>query len=154
MHYIDCNTGDGTIDLELNFTLLNASFYSVAIKSTSGMTVKYAGFSRLIFDKTAIENMGYEFFNYGVVTATNNNNAALSTTIPPDILSNNLFYGMHSFNIQTGLSQMNFNSSFNATSGFIGMTSKGTYVYSQMKFSYFHHKTRVCPATNPYFNVT
>lgn len=39
------------MDLDLNFTVLNASFYSVVIKSTSGMTVNYAGFSRLIFDK-------------------------------------------------------------------------------------------------------
>lgn len=54
MHYIDCNTGDFTIDLDLSFTLLNASYYSVVIKSTSAMTVNYAGFSRLIFDKTAI----------------------------------------------------------------------------------------------------
>ena len=63
------------------------------------MTLKYAGFSRLIFDKTVIEAMGNDYFDYGIVDSLKNNATALSTVIPPDIIPSNLFYGMHSFNI-------------------------------------------------------
>lgn len=49
---------------------------------------------------------------------------------------------------------MNFISSYTTTSGFIGFTPQGTYLYSQMKFSYMHHKTRICPGTNPYYNIS
>jgi len=104
LHYIDVTTRDGTVDINLNFSLLNSSYYTVIITSTSNMTLNYAGFSRMIFDKTAIEALGSDYFNYGIVYSTNNNATALSTTIPPDIIPSNLFYGLHSFNIQTSLS--------------------------------------------------
>ena len=130
MHFLDCNTSDSTININLDFTLLNGSHYKVLITSSSRMTLNYAGFSRLIFDKTAIEAMGNDYFNYGVVQSLNNNSSTLSTTIPPDIIPSNFFYGMHSFTITTGLSQLNYVSSYNITSGFIGYTSQGTYVYS------------------------
>lgn len=118
------------------------------------MTLNYAGFSRLIFDKTAIEAMGNDYFNYGIVSSLNNNAATLATTIPPDIIPSNLFYGMHSFNIQTSLSYLNYGSSYNISSGLIGYTPQGTYVYAEMKFSYMHHKTRTCPSSNPYYNIS
>ena len=86
MHYIDCNTSDTTINIDLNFTLLNSSFYTVIITSSSKMTLNYAGFSRLIFDKTDIEAMGNDYFNYGIIHSFNNNATTLSTTIPPDII--------------------------------------------------------------------
>jgi len=54
MHYINVITYDNTIDIHLNFTVLNSSFYTVIITSTSKINLQYAGFSRLIFDKTAI----------------------------------------------------------------------------------------------------
>jgi len=31
---------------------------------------------------------------------------------------------------------------------------QGTFVFSQMKFSYFHHKYRTCPGSNPYYNIS
>jgi len=58
----------------------------------------------MIFDKTAIEAMGDDYFNYGIVSSTNDNQPNLQTVIPPDIIPDNLFYGMHSFTIETGLS--------------------------------------------------
>ena len=142
MHYMDANTSDSTININLDFTLINGSFYTVIITSTSNMFLNYAGFSRLIFDKTAIEAMGNDYFNYGIIYSLSNNNATLLTTIPPDIIPTNLCYGLHSFNIQTGLSQLNFTSAYNITSGLIAMTSTGTYVYYEMKFSYMQPKTR------------
>jgi len=98
--------------------------------------------------------MGNDYFNYGIVSSTNNDNSQLSTVIPPDIIPSNLFYGLHSFTINTGLSQLNYDSSYNVTSGFVGMKSLGTYTYTQMKFSYLHHKTRTCPSSHPYYNIS
>ena len=142
------------VDLNLNFNLVNASYYGVSIATTSHMWVRYAGFSRLIFDKTAIEALGNDYFNYGIVASTNDNTPALQTTIPPDIIPSNLFFGMHSFNIQTGLSELNFTSAYTITSGAIGLTQRGSYSFAQKKWSYMHHKTRKCPGTHPYYNIS
>lgn len=93
------------------------------------MTLKFAGFSRLIFDKTAIEALGSDYFNYGIISALNNNSSALATTIPPDIIPSNLFYGMHSFTISTSLAEINFISSYDISSGLIGYNALGNYVF-------------------------
>lgn len=154
LHYLDVTTYDGTIDINLDFTLVNGSFYTVIISSSSYIEINYAGFSRLIFDKTAIEALGSDYFNYGIIGAIDNNSSQLSTTIPPDILPANLYYGLHSFTIITGLSKLSFTSSYNTTSGFIGYQSVVPYVFSQMKFSFMHHKTRTCPAGYPYYNIS
>jgi hypothetical protein len=118
------------------------------------MFINYAGFSRLIFDKTAIEALGNDYFNYGIISAINNNSSQLSTTIPPNILPANLYYGLHSFTITTGLAALSFTSSYDVNSGFIGYVPVAPYVFSKMKFSYMHHKTRTCPAGYPYYNIS
>lgn len=153
VHYIDLISYDSTIDIDLNFTVLNQSFYSVTYKSTSNMWLNYAGFSRLIFDKTAIEAMGNDYFSYGIIQSTNSNDALWSTTIPPDIITNNLYYGIHSFFISS-TSNIAFSSSYNITSGFLGYSSGIGFSYTKIKFSYMHHKTRVCPAGYPYYNIS
>lgn len=153
MHYISLITYDNTIDINLNFTVLNSSFYTVIITSASKINLQYAGFSRLIFDKTAIEALGNDYFNYGVISSTNNNNAAFSTTIPPNIIPSNLYYSLHSFTITTALSSLYFTSSYVVSSGFIGYSSQGTFIYSKMSFSYMHHKTRTCPSDHPYYYI-
>jgi hypothetical protein len=154
LHYIDIESNDGTMDLSLSFTLLNASYYQVIIGTSSNMYINYCGFSRLIFDKTAIEAMGSDYFNYGIVYATNNSTAALATVIPPDIIPENLYYGLHSFNIQTGLSQLNFSSAYTVNTGNIGLARGGGYYFSEMRWSYMHHKTRTCPVDHPYYNIS
>lgn len=154
LHYLDITTRDSTIDINLNFSLVNGSYYTVIISSTSNMTLNYAGFSRLIFDKTAIEALGNDYFHYGIVQALNNNSSALFTTIPPNILPANLYYGLHSFTVTSGLSNIYFTSSYNVTSGFLGYSSVNPYVFDKMKFSYMHHKTRTCPAGYPYYNIS
>ncbi len=133
---------------------MNSSYYAVVITSASNMSIQFVGFSRLIFDKTGIEALGNDYFNYGIVSATNNNSTQLSTIIPPDILPANFYYGMHSFSIGTGLSALSFTSSYDINSGFIGYTSVSPYVFTKMKFSYMHHKTRTCPAGYPYYNIS
>ena len=95
---------DNTIDINLDFKLLNSSFYNLTVRTTSNMLVSTLSISRMIFDKTAIEAMGVNYFDYGVIASSNNNNSALSVIIPPSILPSNLFYGMHSFSIVTGIS--------------------------------------------------
>lgn len=85
LHFIDITTYDNTIILDLDFGLANGSFYYIRTTSTSNMNINYAGFSRLIFDKTAIEAMGNDYFNYGIVESINNDNSALNIIIPPTI---------------------------------------------------------------------
>ena len=154
MHYIHAVTYDTTLDVALDFRLINSSFYAFVISSTSNIYLNYVGFSRLIFDKTAIEAMGNDYFNYGIADSLNGNASTLSTVVPPNIIPQNLFYGMHSFNVQTGLSELNFTSNYGVATGFIGLTAVGSYAYAEMKFSFMHHKTRQCPASNPYYNLT
>lgn len=83
----------------------------------------------MIFDKTAIEALGSDYFNYGIISAQKNNSTALATIIPPDIIPSNLFYGMHSFTITTGLSELKYESSYDVSSGSIGYNGLGNYVF-------------------------
>jgi hypothetical protein len=115
---------------------------------------RYAGFSRLIFDKTAIEALGNDYFHYGIVTSTNDNATQLLINIPPDIIPENLFFGLHSFHLTSGTSWLDFSSTYNITSGDLQLTRLGSYSYQQMKYSYMHHKTRTCPPSHPYYNIS
>lgn len=151
MHYIDLEAYDGPPSIRLNFSVLNSSYYSVLITSPSKMYLKYAGFSRLIFDKTAIEALGSDYFNYGIVVSQTNN---LSTTIPPDIITENLYYGMHSFTLPSGTSCFSYSSSYNVSSGFMAFLNSSSCGFALMRFSYMHHKTRTCPTGYPYYNIS
>lgn len=150
LHYINLVSNDNTYDIHLNFSLVNQSFYTVIVSSTSNMSMTAVGFSRLIFDKTAIEAMGSDYFNYGTWTSLNSNFTTLSITIPPNIIDTNLFYGIHSFTLSIP-TQIAFTSTFNTTSGYLGYTDAS---YTRMQFSYLHHKLRTCPAAYPYYNIT
>lgn len=154
LHYLNVTTYDNTIDINLDFIVLNTSHYRVTISSASNIFINYCGFSRLIFDKTAIEALGNDYFHYGIVSAVNNNSPDLSVTIPPDIIPANFYLGLHSFTIVSGLSSIVFTSAYNITSGLVQYTGVSPYVFSKMKFSYMHHKTRKCPAGYPYYNIS
>jgi len=101
---LDAVSYDGTIDLNLSFALVNESYYTGKIILSTFITINSISITRIIFDKTAIEATGNDYIDYGIVASTNNNASALSTTIPPNILPSNLFYGIHSFTIAAGLS--------------------------------------------------
>lgn len=116
LHYLECDTNDGSMDVGLNFSLLNGSYYTVIISTTSNMYLNYAGFSRLIFDKTLIESLGEHYFDYGIVNGTD----TCGMTIPPTIQPDNFFYGIHSFS-SSNPSQYYFGSTYNATTGVTSM---------------------------------
>lgn len=40
MHYIQCTSYDNTIDLQLDFSLVNGSFYRVTISTTSNIYIR------------------------------------------------------------------------------------------------------------------
>lgn len=96
--------------------------------------------------------MGSDYFDYGVAVGLNNANLVI--TIPPDILLSNLFFGLHSFTFSTGVTQLNYNSNYSISTGSLGLYPQSGFVYTKMSMSYFHHKTRTCPDTHPYFNIT
>lgn len=54
LHLIDLTYYGSTIDFSIDMIVRNVSYYSVKIASTSDIYVNYIGFSRMIFDKTAI----------------------------------------------------------------------------------------------------
>ena len=75
---------DLCFDIKLDFTLKNESYYHVGVSSSCpNMSLYEFGFSRIIFDKTAIESIGYNYFNYGVLSALNSNSSTLSVTLDP-----------------------------------------------------------------------
>lgn len=63
------------------------------------MKVKTFGFSRIIFDKTAIENLGYCYFDYGEIISLNGNISSLSINFNI-YLSTNFMFGLKSFHLQ------------------------------------------------------
>lgn len=65
-HIFDINSPSKCFDLQLSFTVYNQSFYEVKVSTQCADMILYEfGFSRMIFDKTAIENLGYCYFKYG-----------------------------------------------------------------------------------------
>lgn len=107
------------MDIDLDFSLTNGSYYQLIITTQADMTLKQIAVSRMIFDKTAIEAIGNDYFDYGVVAGSNNTN--ILTTIPPDILPSNLFFGLHSFTIPIGVSKINYKSAYNISTGSLGL---------------------------------
>jgi hypothetical protein len=61
--------------------------------------------------------MGSDYFNYGIVSATGGNALQLKTNIPPDIIPENLFYGLHSLNMQDANNWIDFTSSYTINTG-------------------------------------
>jgi hypothetical protein len=109
------------------------------------MTLFRFGFSRIIFDKTAIQALGYCFFQYGEVTGINGNNSALTFTTTP-FFANNFMMGMKSFHVN-GLFRFRFATSIGTTT-----TIGGTDAYIYLKFMYWSFKLRACPVGYPYFD--
>ena len=71
-------------NLFLEFDIVNASFYHVGISSScQGMRMYKFGFSRIIYDKTAIEALGYNYFNYGKLNSYYSNSSSLEVTLDP-----------------------------------------------------------------------
>ena len=124
--YITSNTGE--IDIDLNFSLINGSFYTLVISTQADMTLNNIAISRMIFDKTAIEAIGNDYFDYGIVAGTNN--ADLVTTIPPDILPSNLFFGIHSFAIPASVGKIYYKSNYTINTGSIGLYPQTGYTHT------------------------
>lgn len=74
-HSFDITAYYGCWGVDIDFSLANGSFYQVDVSSTCELVVWGFGFSRIIFDKTAIEADGLQFFSYGTITSTNSNNS-------------------------------------------------------------------------------
>ena len=98
--------------------------------------------------------MGNDYFNYGIVSSTNDNAVQLQVTIPPDIIPENLFYGLHSLMLTSANSWIDYGSNYTVNTGLLELIPQGSYTYASMKYSYMHHKTRTCPVTHPYYNIS
>lgn len=104
------------------------------------------GFSRIIFDKTAIESLGECFFRFGELQATNNNDSPLTFTTNP-FFSANFMLGMKSFNTE-GETKLKFSTSMGTT------TSVSSNKFTSLSFMYWTFRKRVCPAGYPFFQIS
>ena len=102
------------------------------------------GFSRMIFDKTAIEALGFCFFQFGELQATNGNTNPLTLTTTP-FFSTNFMMGMKSFHVN-GPNKLKFSTTLASTTS---VSSPISFTY--LSFMYWSFKKRVCPAGYPYF---
>lgn len=126
------------------FRIFNQSFYEVVITSNcSTMSLYQFGFSRIIFDKTAIEALGYCYFQFGELRATNGDNNPLTFTTSP-FFANNFMLGMKSFSLQ--LNKFKFRCNIGSTT-----TVSNTGSYKYLSFMYWSFRWRVCPTGYPYF---
>jgi hypothetical protein len=59
------NVSNGCYGVDIAFVVVNASFYQATFTSNCSLQHCALGFSRFIFDKTAIESLGSQYFSYG-----------------------------------------------------------------------------------------
>ncbi len=64
-HMINATSTALCFNIDIIFRVLNSSFYEVTISSYCNMVMNQFGFSRIIFDKTAIQALGFCYFQYG-----------------------------------------------------------------------------------------
>jgi hypothetical protein len=66
LHMFDLyNVSNGCFNVDIQFIVYNQSFYEATASTSCSMQMDLFGFSRLIFDKTMIESLGYDYFTYG-----------------------------------------------------------------------------------------
>jgi hypothetical protein len=61
-HIIDVQSSALCFQIDIIFRVFNESFYEVKIATTCAMNMTVFGFSRIIFDKTAIQALGFCYF--------------------------------------------------------------------------------------------
>lgn len=62
-HMIDVTSPSLCFEIDIIFRVFNASFYEVQIGSQcAGLQLTTFGFSRIIFDRTAIQALGFSYF--------------------------------------------------------------------------------------------
>ncbi len=143
-HIIDVQSSALCFQIDIIFRVFNESFYEVKIATTCLMNMTVFGFSRIIFDKTAIQALGFCYFQYGLLESTNGNTSPLTFSTTP-FISNNFMMGMKSFHV-------NVVNSFKFTTT-IGTTTSvaSTTMFTYLSFMYWSFKLRVCPTGFPYF---
>ena len=142
-HIIDVVSPSGCFEVDIVFRIFNQSFYEVVASTSCSLTLYAFGFSRMIFDKTAIEALGYCFFQFGELQALNGNTSPLTFTTNP-FFANNFMMGMKCFNVNTNRLK------FTAT---IGTTTSvaSPIAFKYLSFMYWSFRKRVCPTGFPYF---
>lgn len=90
--------------------------------------------------------MGYCFFQFGELQATNGNTATLAFSTSP-FFASNFMLGMKSFHVD--VNKLKFTSSIGAAT-----SVSSTVAFKFLSFMYWSFKKRVCPASFPYFQVS
>ena len=143
-HIIDVVSPSSCFQIDIVFRIFNSSYYEVVVSTTCSLTMYAFGFSRMIFDKTAIEALGFCFFQFGELQATNGNASPLTFTTTP-FFSTNFMMGMKSFHVN-GPNKLKFSTTIASTTSVASPIS-----FNYFSFMYWSFKKRVCPAGYPYF---
>lgn len=61
-HIINVTSTALCFNIDIIFRVFNSSFYEVTISTYCNMIMSQFGFSRIIFDRTAIQNLGFCYF--------------------------------------------------------------------------------------------
>lgn len=64
-HMINVTSSALCFNIDIIFRVFNSSYYEVTISSYCNMIMNQFGFSRIIFDKTAIQALGFCYFQFG-----------------------------------------------------------------------------------------
>lgn len=104
------------------------------------------GFSRIIFDKTDIESMGVNYFDFGALSSTNSNNSPLTKTFL-EFRADSFILGLNSFKIPKTQLSFAFKSVFDSTT-FVTVNN-----FTKVAFHYWGFRMRNCPDLFPFYNI-
>jgi hypothetical protein len=123
-HFFDLfSTPNGCYGIDIYFYVFNESYYQANFVTSCKLNASVFGFSRIIFDKTSIEALGYQYFSYGELDSVNGDSSPLTfQTIP--YIDGNFMLGMKSW-LVNGISSFNFMSLLGETT-----TISSTTLYS------------------------
>jgi hypothetical protein len=130
--------------LQMDYFVLNQSYYQVTASSYCKMTLYEYGLSRILFDQTQIQDLGYSYFTFGTLIGKNSDYSPFTFDSLP-FFPSNCMVGLQTFNI-TGQGSLNFTTTIGPTTTIVGSTQ---FIY--MSFNYFTFKYRSCPSGIPYF---
>ena len=99
-------------NIDIFAKIINANQYIISTSTNCSMYLTKYSYSRLIFDKTAIESLTYCYFTYGEIYGSNNIFTGLTLTTNP-YFNNNFIFGLKSIYIKGLNANTNISINFN-----------------------------------------
>lgn len=143
------NASNGCFDINVELEVHNQSLYKVTLSTACQMQLQKIGFSRIIFDRTQMQNNGYFFIEYGLNEVANNQNPSLQFDVS-NYLTSDLIMGIHSFTLQSEQNLLFQSQMANITTINYSLHTAS----NAMNFSYLYVRYRSCPENYSYFQLS